>query len=224
MSKRCSKEYFNKLQAVILILSFLPVVITLVLYGHLPEQIPTNFGFDGQVTYGARRNIWAIAGMAPLFGILFFVLPAMDPKRRNYMKFWDVYQIFQLFMQIFLLVTLLVILVETFRPGTVSVPTVISAMCGILFMAMGNMMPKFRQNFFCGFKNPWTLSNETVWNRTHRLGGRMFFAAGILGFAGAFLPNDYWKMGMLFGPVMLAAIVPSVMSYVWFRNMMKGQE
>lgn len=212
---------FARKQVWIWILSFMPILLAAAVYSRLPAQIPTNWGMNGEVGYGSKNNIWIIAGMSPLMAGLFQVLPAIDPKRKNYRKFPEVYQSFQLFMQVFLLVTTVIIVTESFRPGTIRVSTVITAMCGILFMTLGNMLPKFRQNFFCGFKTPWALSDETVWNKTHRLGGRLMFAAGILGFAGAFLPDDRAKMLLLFVPLMAATIIPYIMSYVWFRRIMK---
>lgn len=121
-------------------------------------------------------------------------------------------------MQIFILVMVGIILTESFRPGTIEVSTVVTAMCGVLFMMIGNMAPKFRQNFFCGFRTPWALANETVWNKTHRLGGKLMFGAGILGFLGAFSPWEIMKFVMLFVPLIAASIIPYVMSYVWFRR------
>lgn len=205
-------------QMVIWLISLLPVILVAAIYGKLPGQIPTNWGADGQVTYGPKSTIWIIAGMCPGMALLFFVLPGIDPKRRNYLKFREVYQSFQLFLQVFLLAMVGIIVTESFRPGTIRVSTVVTALCGVLFMMLGNMMPKFRQNFFCGFKTPWTLSDETVWNKTHRLGGKMMFGAGIFGLAGAFLPSERAKMVMLLVPVTAAVLIPCVMSYIWFKK------
>ena len=116
-----------------------------------------------------------------------------------------------------------IIIKESFRPGTIKVSMVVTAMCSLLFMMLGNMMPKFRQNFFCGFRTPWALSDETVWNKTHRLGGRMMFGAGLIGLAGAIFPSDKVRMGMLTGPVLVAIVVPYVMSYVWFKKREGGE-
>lgn len=224
MREKRQGMFHNKMQAVICLVSLLPVILVAAVYGKLPGQIPTNWGFDGHVSYGGKSQLWIIAGMAPFFAGLFYVLPFIDPKRRNYRKFAQVYQSFQLFMQVFMLMIVGIIVTESFRPGTIQVSTVVTALCAVLFMMIGNMMPKFRQNFFCGFKTPWALSDETVWNKTHRLGGKLMFGAGILGFAGAFVPDEKVKMAMLLVPVTAAAVIPYVMSYVWFKNRQGGEE
>lgn len=218
MSDKKQSMIMGKKQIMIWMTSLLPVALAAAVYGKLPDRIPMNWGFGGEVSYGAKSDIWIIAGMAPLLAGLFQILPYIDPKRRNYRKFLEVYQSFQLFMQIFILVMVGIILTESFRPGTIEVSTVVTAMCGVLFMMIGNMAPKFRQNFFCGFRTPWALANETVWNKTHRLGGKLMFGAGILGFLGAFSPWEKMKFVMLFVPLIAASIIPYVMSYVWFRR------
>lgn len=215
------KQIVNKKQIVIWIISLLPIVLVLALYGRLPDQIPTNWGMNGQVTYGSKHNIWAIAGMAPFFGVMFAFLPWIDPKKKSWQKFMDVYLSFQLFMQVFLLVMTGIILTETFRPGTIDVVTVVCVMCSVLFMMIGNMMPKFRQNFFCGIRTPWVLCDERVWTKTHRLGGRLYVGAGVIGMIGSFLPDDRWKMVFLLVPVMAASLVSVVMSYVWYQQTTK---
>lgn len=224
MSEKKQRALGNKKQVMIWILALLPVVMVAAVYSRLPQQIPTNWGFDGHISYGGKRTLWIMAGTAPFLAGLFHVLPDIDPKRRNYRKFQEVYVGFQLFMQIFLLIMIGIVIVESFWPGTVKVSMVVSAMCGILFMMLGNMMPKFRQNFFIGFRTPWALMNEQVWNKTHRLGGRMMFAAGLVGFAGAFFPSDRVKMILLLAPLMAAVIIPYIMSYVWFRKASGGEE
>ena len=217
MSEKKQGMFQNKMQVVIFLISLLPVLLAAGVYGSLPDQIPTNWGIDGHVSYGGKSQIWIMGGMAPLFAGLFYVLPYIDPKRQNYRKFPKVYQSFQLFLQVFLLAMMGIIITESFRPGTIKVSMVVTAMCSLLFM------PKFRQNFFCGFRTPWALSDETVWNKTHRLGGRMMFGAGIIGLAGVIFPSDKVRMGMLTGPVLVAIVVPYVMSYVWFKKREGGE-
>jgi uncharacterized membrane protein len=50
---------------------------------------------------------------------------------------------------------------------------------GVLFVLLGNLLPKVPSNFFLGIRTPWTLSSEQVWRKTHRLGGVCFVLAGL---------------------------------------------
>ncbi len=200
------------------VISVLPVILVGVFYTHLPEQVPMHWGFDGKVSCEAKWQLFIVALLSPVMQAMFVLLPKIDPQKKNYDKFRDGYDLFQLSMMLLLFMLVSVVIVEAFRPGTVNVPMIVSAFCSVLFILLGNMMPKFRQNYFCGIKNPWTLSSEKVWTRTHRLAGRMMFMSGLIGLCGAFVPNDIAKFITLFVPVMVASIVPTVFSYVWFRR------
>ena len=169
LGKEKGKILHKKTQIVIGLVSLLPIVLTAAVYGKLPEQIPTHWGFNGQISYSGKSQIWMIAGMCPVFAILFYILPSMDPKKRNYQKFSGVYESFQLFLQIFLKIITGIIITESFWPGTIQVSMGMTAFCSVLCMVIGNMMQKFRQNFFCGFRAQWSLSAETVWNKSDRL-------------------------------------------------------
>ena len=101
-------------------------------------------------------------------------MPALDPKRRNYNKFFGSYIGFQLMMMLFLIIMNGICVVEGLRPVTVNVAMAVCLVVSLVMVYVGNMMPKIRMNWYCGIKNPWTLSSEAVWTRTHRIGGRMF--------------------------------------------------
>lgn len=212
----------TRMQVFAWMLAALPVLLVAAVYGRLPAEVPMQWDFGGQVGYEAKWHLWIVAGLAPLFAVLFPLMPLIDPKKRNYEKFRVSYDLFQVLMMLFILVMVGICVTEGLRPGTVNVAMVVCALCSLLFVFIGNMMPKFRPNFYCGFKNPWTLSSETVWVRTHRMGGRMMFAAGLVGLAGAFVPNDYARFVLLFVPLMAACIIPSVKSYFWYRQEQDG--
>ena len=98
------------------ILAFLPAVAVAALYSRLPDQLPMQWDFGGQVRYEPKWHIWIIAGMAPLFCAMFSVLPKIDPRRRNYAKFGEAYQGFQCMMMVFLTVMVGIVLTEGLRP------------------------------------------------------------------------------------------------------------
>ena len=197
------------------VLALVPLILAAAVYSRLPDRIPMQWDFGGEVGYEPKWHLWIVAGLSPLLAVLFYVLPNLDPKKRNYDKFFGSYVGFQIMMNG-------ICVVEGLRPGTLNIPMVVCLIVSLVIAYVGNIMPKFRMNWNCGIKNPWTLSSETVWTRTHRLGGRLFFAAGVIGLLGAFVPNNAARFVLLFVPVMAAAIVPTVMSYLWFRAEQRG--
>lgn len=202
--------------------ALLPLAMVAAVWTLLPETVPLNWGIDGTVNqYGGRWTLWLVALANPLVLLLMRYAPRLDPKQANYQKFTGSYRAFQLAFCLFMDVTIGAVLAEILRPGSVRITVVVQLLIAALLLFVGNMMPKFRQTFFCGIRTPWTLSSDRVWAKTHRLGGRLFVAAGFAVLAGAFLP-PMWGFAVLLGAVLTASLVPAAMSFVWFRQEQAG--
>ncbi len=90
---------------------------------------------------------------------------------------------------------------------------------GLMLAGMGNVLPKLRSNFFFGIRTPWTLSDEQVWARTHRFGGLVFVAVGLLLMASALLPAAQdWRAPLLTVLVPLACLAPVGWSWWLWRQ------
>lgn len=104
--------------------------------------------------------------------------------------------------------------------GVQSTSTLSTAMAmgfGLLFIVLGNYMPKFRQNSFMGIRVKWTLESEANWNATHRMGGKVWVAGGFACLAGAMLPVK--AMGAVFPVVLVTvALAPIVYSYYYSKT------
>ena len=178
------------------VLAAVPPVLLALCWGALPDRVPVHWGLDGAVTYGAR----------------------LDPRRKSYARFQREYDGFALALTLFLLALNAVTLVESLRPGTISVGRAVLVGVGVLFAWVGNLLPRIKSNFFMGFKTPWTLSDPNVWNRTNRLGGILMFALGVaLVPCGLLLPERVCLAVVLGGTAVVVA-VPSILSYIWYRQ------
>jgi uncharacterized membrane protein len=107
------------------------------------------------------------------------VLPRLDPRRANYAKFQDTYDTVVLAIVAMDLVLQVGILGSALG-WPVGVDNLVPLGVGGLFIVLGNVMPRARPNWFLGIRTPWTLSNDLVWERTHRVGGYLFMIAGVL--------------------------------------------
>lgn len=208
----------RKLRIVNYALAVCNLLLAAVFYPSLPDQIPMNWGTDGTVSYNDKYELFLMCGMAVLFAFLFDILPHIDPRKKNYQKFGPYYDGFCIFMQIFLLLMTGIILTESFRPGTLSVPMIVMLGIGILFLFLGNIMPKLKSNFYMGIRTPWTLSSEEVWRKTHRLGGKCFFLSGLLMIGCAFLPSLELAFWITMACILVMCLIPTVMSYIWWRR------
>ena len=208
-----------KLRILNYVIPLITLLVSIVCYFRLPDQITLSWDLNGAASsYEAKWHLFLMNGMGLVIAILFDVLPHVDPRKKNYSKFEHFYDQFCIFMQLFLFGMTAVTLVENFRPGTVNIPLVITIAIGILFLFIGNELPKVKSNFFMGIRTPWTLCSEENWRRTHRLGGKCFFTAGIILILAAFLPSQKLVFGIMFVLIMVASLVPTLMSYLWYRK------
>lgn len=210
-----------KLRIANYVLALCNLLLAAVFYSSLPHKIPMHWDIHGTVSYDSKSQIFLMCGMALLFAFLFDVLPHIDPRRQNYQKFSSYYDGFCILMQFFMLGMTGVILTESFRPGTLSVSMFVMLAVGILFLFLGNIMPKIKSNFYMGIKTPWTLSSDEVWRKTNRLGGKCFFVTGILMMISAFLPSQEFSFWIVMVSVLILCLVPSVMSYIWWKQEQK---
>lgn len=200
------------------ILFVITLIIGLASYSHLPEQIPIHFDIAGNVdNYGGKIYIF----MEP-FIILFMIIIAevaknIDPKKSAYNKFNKQYYLIFLLISILMLFVQLYTLAYSFNIKILNISILMPFLVGLLFTFIGNMMPKFKQNFYAGIRTSWTLSDEEVWFKTHRFGGKVWFIGGIIMMISSILPNSL-KMWIFFGAVAVLTIAPMVYSYVIYKN------
>lgn len=95
---------------------------------------------------------------------------------------------------------------------------------GLLFIILGNYMPKSKQNRTFGLKITWTLANEDNWNATHRFAGKLWVIVGFLVIFAGFLPTVPFFIA-LFLIVATATIIPVIYSYDYYkRNVESGKQ
>ena len=210
----------NKRNIVLMwVISLVPLITLTMIYGKMPDTVPTSFGFDGAINaYGPKSTLWMMAGMGPVLALLFQFMPKIDPRKRNYAKFQKYYDIFAIFMELFILGINSMLFVEILRPGTVSIGRAVTVLICLLFILMGNMMGKIKHNYFFGIRTPWTLADPDVWNRTHRLGGRIWFVIGILLLPCCLLLPEKVFFVLLMAGILGSTAVLLILSYLWYRQ------
>jgi uncharacterized membrane protein len=100
---------------------------------------------------------------------------------------------------------------------------IIMVLIGLLFIFLGNLLPKVPKNFFVGIRTPWTLADESVWDRTHRLGGMLYVIAGVLMLVKGFLlaGNSVFQIGSAI--IALALLLyPLVYSFIIYKKLGKA--
>jgi uncharacterized membrane protein len=189
----------------------------LLLWNRLPDPMPAHWNAAGELD-GYMPKFWGVFLMpivtVALMG-LFLVIPHIDPLKANIAKFRDVFNWFVVVFVAYMLyvhaLTLLAGLGLAFNMTLLLVPVV-----GLLFIGAGYLMGRAKRNFFIGIRTPWTLSSETVWDETHKLGSKLFMLGGLVTIVCAFLgETGLWIMLVA---MLGAAFVPIVYSYILWRR------
>ncbi len=186
-------------------------------YTRLPEQIPTHWGISGQVdAYGGRLMIFLMPAISLLITLGMTLMPKIDPKGKSIIASGNAYPVLMVLINVLFAVILAVTILTAFG---VSVPmdVVMCVMLGLLFIILGSFMPRIKQNYSFGIKLPWTYASEEVWVSTHRFGGRVFVANGLVFFAGVLLPAPLNLLVPLVA-ILVGMIVICVFSYLQYRK------
>ena len=183
----------------------------------LPDRVASHWDAAGRVN-GTMPKPWGIF-IVPIvmlaLWILFQVLPRMSPRGFEMESFatpWafltDAVLAFMLFVEVLTL--------QAAQTRANLSPRPVVAAVGILFALIGLTLGRFSRNFFAGIRTPWTLASDDVWNRTHRLGSKVFVVAGLATAAAALLGLSWWT---ILTPVLLGPLIPIAYSYVIYRRL-----
>jgi uncharacterized membrane protein len=203
------------------ILLGLDTLLGLLILPWMPDTVPVHWNARGEPdNFGPG---WINALLAPIVGWaiwgLMKVVPRLDPRRRNYRLFGGAYRTIRDAFVVMIIGLHLVVLAKTFEahlPVAVDIGLFVTLLVGGLFVVTGNVLSQVRPNYFVGIRTPWTLDNEAVWRKTHRLGGALFVIAGLAMMATSFLGEVAFIVMLVV--VFAAVIVPIVASYIWYRR------
>lgn len=192
----------------------------LFLYPSLPDVIPIHWGVSGQADGFGPKYMDLILAAIPLgMLLLFWVIPKIDPRRENYQKHQGVYTGFIALMTLFLIGVSWA--AAAIGMGiSLSIDRIICFLLGAVFLITGNYMPRIQSNFTFGIRTPWTIENETVWKKTHRLGGFGFCLGGILFLIAAVISHPAARI-LPVAFLILMTVSIYVYSYVLFRRLAK---
>ena len=191
--------------------------LAVVQYPGLPDPMPSHWNMAGQVD-GWMPKFWGVMIFPIVMAVMwlvFLVLPGISPRGFEMDPFTRAWGYLRVAILAYVLLIGALAMKAAKSQGQIS-QTAIFVGLGVLFVLMGNFLGKVTRNFFVGIRTPWTLANEEVWHRTHRLGGKCFVAAGLFVVASSVLGLGPWP---IIGVILAAPLVPVVYSYVIYRKL-----
>ncbi len=144
------------------------------------------------------------------------VIPVIDPKGKIKQMGTKFYQLkFILIVCMSALALYIIYAVQTQSIGSLKG---IFLLIGALIAALGNYMPSLKPNYFLGIRTPWTLESEVVWNKTHRLTGKIWLVGGLVIMVLALLVAQEHLLAVLLIITAIITIIPLIYSYVLFKS------
>jgi uncharacterized membrane protein len=201
------------------IVFLLAVLVTIFAWAKVPSdaQIPFHWNIRGEVDNYANKSLGLLMGPGMIFflTLLLAIIPRFEPRLENLQQSQKAYKAVWRGVLI-MLFALHLISISAALGYEENMPMLMAFLMGFLFIAIGNYLGKIRSNFMFGIRTPWTLSSEIAWNKTHRLGGWLFVATGLLTFLSGFYLSGVLTFGILFGGLFLSLPVLFGYSYwVW---------
>ena len=192
-------------------------IVGIYFYPQMPEMMASHWNTKGQVDdylpkfWGSFLMPFVSLGLF----LLFILIPKIDPLKENIEKFRKYFDHFIMLIILFLfyiyILTILWNLNFRFDMSQLLIPAI-----GLLFYYCGILVENAKRNWFIGIRTPWTLSSDKVWEKTHKIGGRLFKIAGIVALFGIFFPD--YSMFIVLVPALFVAVYTTVYSYFEYQK------
>ncbi len=202
----------NKTLVISTILCIIPMILSIFLYNKLPEKIPTHFNINGEVdSYGSKLFVCILL---PIILCMVNIILNNDPKKQNHnetlltiCKF-----IIPLMSLIFIPSSILISL-----GFNINIAIIAPIFISIIFILIGNYLPKCRPNYTMGIRLPWTLNNENNWIKTHRLSGFLWVISGLILLLTTLI-NKNLSFYVLIISIILTVIIPCIYSFILYKK------
>lgn len=177
-------------------------------------EIPVHWGVNGQPDRygGVFEGLFLLPLITAGLAGLLYVIPRIEPRKFNLQQSIKPYKI------VWVLTVLLMAVIHTVAnlwvlgySDSLPINIILPIGLGIMFMGIGNFMGKVRSNYMFGIRTPWTLTSELSWNKTHRLGGKLFLLFGLV----LFIDGLFFAGAGLFPVIMVGVFSILVVTFAY---------
>ncbi len=202
----------------LLIVVMIPFIYIAYIWNSVAEKVPIHWNGKGEIDrWGTKEELLIIPLALPLLTYLIFLfVPILDPKKKIEKMGNKFYQLKFIIVSLMSILAMYIIYVA--KNLSILNPNGIFIIVGLLFTIMGNYFQSIPANYFIGIKTPWTLENENVWKKTHILGGKLWFAGGLLIIISSFLISKKINLIILLIITGIITLIPVIYSYIAFKN------
>ncbi len=171
------------------LICLIPAIIAFIIWDKLPDEMPTSFNFNGEVTeYMSKfKATIGVSIFLLFFHIIMILTITFDPLKNNNSN--KIKSKLMYFVPILSNVVIGMVIAYSLN-FNIDITRIISLFLSAMFTIMGNFLPKCKKNYTIGVKTPWTFHSEDNWYYTHRISGKIWFYTGIIGVINALTLNS----------------------------------
>ena len=197
----------------------LPFIYLAYVWNELPQKVAVHWNLQGEIDrYGSKFELVLIPILLPLLSyVIFLIVPYIDPKgkiKNMGAKYGHLKMFITLLMSI---ISIFILYNIKNQPG--SSPNYIIPLLGVFLIIFGNYFQTLKANYFIGIRTPWTLENEIVWKKTHRITGKLWFLGGLVLLLGSSILDGQISIKFGLGIITLISLFPILYSYLLFRKL-----
>ena len=189
-------------------------------YPLMPDQMVSHWGLAGEPNGYLSKAflLFLMPALSLVMLVVFYFIPRIDPLKKNISKFKNYYEGFIVLLIGFLLYIQLITIFWNSGMRFQIIQAIIPAFA-VLFYYIGVMMEHTKRNWFIGIRTPWTISSDVVWDKTHKIGGKIFRAVGIISLLGTIL-NEY-AFYLMIVPIIVGMVYTVAYTYFEYKKLKK---
>ncbi|MDI6552345.1 SdpI family protein [Leuconostoc falkenbergense] len=194
------------------LISLLPIVYGGLLWQYLPQRLPIHFGINGQPDQYASKIIVVILLPLIIIAVNSLIIWGMRQKDISNQK---IFVVIAWILPLLLNVVQIVIFFHGFDYA-INMGSVIALVVGLVFIVLGNYLPKTTPNYMIGIRLPETLHNSGNWQKTNRIGGFVMVVAGFILIITGIIGNTIAVIGLILSMVLII-VVPTIYA-IWLGH------
>ena len=197
-----------------LVIAAVPFLVYASIYRSLPSKIPVHYSFDGIADrFASKLSVEALllcslgyCGL--LLGVLLrkMVLAMGKTQENNNTQTTAKLMAYnQTFLTIFfsaLSLYFISVMLQNSVPDTLFILRTAYLVLSVLFIIIGNYLPKLKKNRVTGVKTKYSQSSDDAWMKSQRFGGRLLVIGGITSLIVCLIPGISAKSAVVLSTVM----------------------
>ena len=210
----------KKIKISIVCMMLLMFIVAAVSLMFLNDTIPTHFDINGNPDqFGSKYLVLIFPGISLLIGVNMLLISKYAKVSDNYKKYMLLTgSVLQVMFLVLIVIFILYVLSYVDEFPTFDISKVMMILFGLLFIIMGNFMPKIEKNSTLGLRTTWSMYNETTWQKSHRFTGFMGVIVGVLCLILSLFFNETVNFIILMSLILIFTVSTTVASYIYYKN------